>query len=98
MDSIKSGFTQIIYPRSYYKTPQQQQAHLAFHQTSKDLDSSKLEHTWFNNLPLFDEDKSPILVLDLIESEAVPAKQSLSKAQYLWEKIRAKTEIVYQQH
>jgi len=38
------------------------------------LDSSKLEHTWFNNLPLFDEDKSLVLVFDLIESEAVPAK------------------------
>jgi len=38
------------------------------------LDSSKLEHTWFNNLPLFDEDKSLVLMFDLIESEAVPAK------------------------
>jgi len=38
------------------------------------LDSSKLEHTWFNNLPLFGEDKSLVLVLDLIESEAIPAK------------------------
>jgi len=38
------------------------------------LDSSKLEHTWFNNLPLFDVDKSMVLVLDLIESEAVLAK------------------------
>jgi len=27
---------------------QQQQAHLAFHHPSKGLDSSKLEHTWFN--------------------------------------------------
>ena len=58
MDSIKSVFTQISYPRSYLKTTQQQQAQPAFHQPSKGLDSSKLEHTWFNNLPLFDEDKS----------------------------------------
>jgi len=35
LDSIKSGFTQIIYPRSYSKTPQQQQAHPAFHQTQR---------------------------------------------------------------
>ena len=49
MDSIKSGYIQFIYPRSYLKTAQQQQAHPAFHQPSKDLDSSKLEHTWFNN-------------------------------------------------
>ena len=32
--------THIIYPRSYLKTAQQQQAHPAFHQTSKGLDSS----------------------------------------------------------
>jgi len=38
------------------------------------LDYSKLEHTWFNNRPLFDEDKSLMLVFDLIESESVPAK------------------------
>jgi len=58
------------------------------------LDSSKLEHTWFNNLPLFDEDKSLVLMLDLIESEAVSARHSLSKAQYFWYRIRIKT--VYQ--
>jgi len=33
-----------------------------------------LNTTWFNNLPLFDEEKSLVLVTDLIESEAVPAK------------------------
>jgi len=37
--------TQIIYPKSYSKTHQQQQAQPAFHQPSKGLDSSKLEHT-----------------------------------------------------
>jgi len=41
----RMDLTQIIYPRSYYKTHQQQQAHPAFHQPSKGLDSSKLEHT-----------------------------------------------------
>ena len=49
LDIIKSGYIQLIYPRSYLKTAQQQQAHLAFHHPSKGLDSSKLEHTWFNN-------------------------------------------------
>jgi len=34
-----------------------------------------LNTTWFNNLPLFDEDKSLVLVFDLIEPEAVPAKK-----------------------
>jgi len=48
LDSIKSGYIQLTYPRSYLKTAQQQQAHPAFHQPSKGLDSSKLEHTWFN--------------------------------------------------
>ena len=38
------------------------------------MDSLKLEYTWFNNLPLFDEDKSLMLMFDQIESEAVPAK------------------------
>jgi len=28
-------------------------------------------------------------VLDLIESEAVPAKQSLSNIQHLWQQVRA---------
>ena len=63
-----------IYLRSYLKTIQQQQAQPTFHHPSKGLDSSKLEHTWFNNLPLYDEDKSLVLVFDLIESKAVPAK------------------------
>jgi len=80
---MKSGFTQIIYPRSYSKTPQQQQAHQAFHQTQR---------IWiFQSLNTLDSTISPylmktnpwFLVLDLIESEAVFAKQSLSKAQYL---------------
>jgi len=34
-----------------------------------------LNTTSFNNLPLFDEDKSLVLVFDLIESKAVPAKE-----------------------
>jgi len=32
-----------------------------------------LNTTWFNNLPLFDEEKSLVLVFDMIESEAVLA-------------------------
>ena len=39
-----------------------------------------LNTTWFNNLPLFDEDKSLILVLYLIESEAVHAKHSFEQS------------------
>jgi len=30
-----------------------------------------------------------LLVLDLIESEVVPAKQSLSNIQHLWQQVRA---------
>jgi len=43
-----------------------------------------LNTTRFNNLPLFDEDKSLVLLFDLIESEAVPAKVAfiLSNASY----------------
>jgi len=39
---------------------------------------------WFNNLPLFDEDKSLVRVFDLIKYEAVPTKKAfiLSKASY----------------
>jgi len=44
------------------------------------LDSSKLEHTWFNNLLLFDEDKSLIACVGLIESEAVPARHSFQQS------------------
>jgi len=32
---IKSGFTNIIYPISYSKAPQQQQTHPTFHQTQR---------------------------------------------------------------
>jgi len=39
-----------------------------------------LNTTWFNNLPLFDEDKSLMLVLYLIESEAVPARYSFKQS------------------
>jgi len=40
--------------------------------------------TWFNNLPLFDEEKSLVLVFDLIKSEAIPAEKTfiLTKASY----------------
>jgi len=38
-----------------------------------------LNTTWFNNLPLFDEDKSLMLVLYLIEPEAVLAKHSFKQ-------------------
>jgi len=34
---------------------------------------------WFNNLPLFDEEKSLMLVLYLIEFEAVPAKHNFKQ-------------------
>jgi len=34
-----------------------------------------LNTTRFNNLPLFDEDKSLVLVFDLIKSEAVPGEK-----------------------
>jgi len=39
-----------------------------------------LNTTWFNNLPLFDEDKSLMLVLYLIESEAVLAKHNFKQS------------------
>ena len=48
-----------------------------------------LNTTWFNNLPLFDEDKTLVLVFDLIEYEAVPAKNSISTIQcFLQQQVR----------
>jgi len=44
------------------------------------LDSSKLEHIWFNNLPLFDEDKALIACVGLIEYEAVPARHNFKQS------------------
>jgi len=43
-----------------------------------------LNITRFNNLSLFDEDKSLVLVFELIKSEAVPAEKAfiLSEASY----------------
>jgi len=62
------------YPRTKLKPAQQHQAKQRLHHPSKDLDSSKtLNTTWFNNLPLFDEDKSLMLVLFLIKYEVIPA-------------------------
>jgi len=60
-------------PQILSKTAQQQQAQPSLQHLSKWILQS-LNTTWFNNLPLFDEDKSLVLVFDLIEAEAVPAK------------------------
>ena len=89
MDSIKSRFTQIIYPRSYSKTHQQQQAHPAFHQTSR---------IWILQiLKILDSTISPylmktnpwLLMLDLIESEAVPVKNNIYTIQcFLQQQVR----------
>jgi len=83
LDSIKSGFTKIIYPESYLKTAQQQQAHPAFHQTSRVWILQSLNTLDSTISPYLMKTNPWLLVLDLIESEAVPARQSLSKAQYL---------------
>ena len=61
-------------PQILSRTTQQQQAQPSLQHPSKGLDSSKLEHYLFQQSPPFDEDKSLVLVFDLIESEAVPAK------------------------
>jgi len=48
-----------------------------------------LNNTWFNSLPLFDEDKSLVLVFNLIKSEAVPAKNSIYTVQsFLQQQVR----------
>ena len=79
MDSIKSGFTQIIYPKSYSKTPQQQQAHQAFYQTQRIWILQSLNTLDSTISPYLMNTNPWLLVLDLIESEAFPTKQSLSK-------------------
>jgi len=56
------------------RTTQQQQAQPSFIILQRVWILQSLNTTWFNNLPLFDEEKSLVLVFDLIESEAVPAK------------------------
>ena len=62
------------------RTTQQQQAQPSLQHPSKGLDSSKLEHYLVQQSPLFDEDKSLMLVLYLIESEAVPARYSFKQS------------------
>ena len=74
MDSIKSGLTQIIYPRSYYKTPQQQQAHQAFHQTQMIWIVQRLNTLDSTISPYLMKTNPWLLVLDLIESETIPVK------------------------
>jgi len=64
-------------PQILTKTAQQQQAQPSFSILQRVWILQSLNTTWFNNLSLFDEDKSLVLVFDLIESEAVPAKNSI---------------------
>ena len=71
--------TKLKLPQILTKTAHQQQVQSSLQHPSKGLDSSSLNTTWFNNLPLFDEDKSLMLVLYLIESEAVPARYSFKQ-------------------
>ena len=57
MDSIKSGLTQIIYPDPILKQLSNSK-HIQPSIKLKGFGFFNLEHTWFNNLPLIDEDKS----------------------------------------
>ena len=63
-----------MYPRSYLRQLSNNKHNQAFNILQRVWILQSLNTTWFNNLPLFDEDKSLVLVFDLIESEAVPAK------------------------
>jgi len=53
-------------PRSYSKTQQQLQATSAFHQTLGFGFFKAFDHTWFNNLSLFDEDKTLVVCVGLV--------------------------------
>jgi len=78
LDSIKGELQNSIYPRSYLR-----QLSNSKHSPSTSFKGfwilQNLNSTWFKNLPLFDEDKSLMLVLYLIESEAIPAKHSFKQ-------------------
>jgi len=60
--------------QNYTKPAQQHQASKGFIILQRVWILQSLNTTWFNNLPLFDEDKSLMLVLYLVESEAVLAR------------------------
>jgi len=62
------------------RTAQQQQAQLTFIILQRIWILQSLNTTWFNNLLLFDEDKSLMLVLYLIESEAVSARYNFKQS------------------
>ena len=68
-----------IYPISYLRQLSNNKHNQAFNIRQRVWILQSLNTTWFNNLPLFDEDKSLMLVLYLIESEAVPAKHSFKQ-------------------
>jgi len=56
---------------------------------SKDLDSSKLLITLDSTISPYLMKSNPwLLVLDLFESEVVPAKNSLTNIQHLWQQVR----------
>jgi len=63
--------------------PQQQQAHPSFHQTQRIWILQSLNTLDSTISPYLMKTNPWLLVLDLIESKAVSAKQSLRKAQYL---------------
>jgi len=83
----------IIYPRSYSKSPQQQQAHPAFHQTQRIWILQSLNTLDSTISPYLMKTNPWLLVLDLFEFEAEPAKQSLSKAQYIVRAVNQKQHI-----
>jgi len=54
------------YPDPTLKTQHQLQAASAFHQTLRFGFFKAFDHIWFNNLPLFDEDKSLVACVGLV--------------------------------
>jgi len=77
---IKGWITTLKLPQNYAKPAQQQQAQPRLQHPSKGLNSSKLEHHLVQQSPLFDGDKSLMLVLYLIEYEAVPVRYSFEQS------------------
>jgi len=68
-----------IYPRSYLRQLSNSKHNLVFNILQRVWILQSLNTIRFNNLPLFDEDKTLMLVLFLIESEVVPAKHSFKQ-------------------
>jgi len=76
----RGGLQYSNYPRTYLGQHNNSKHSQGFNILQRVWILQSFNTTWFSNLPLFDEDKSLMLVLYLIEFEAVPARYNFKQS------------------